>query len=146
MVGGHTVLLYLSLLFVPLSSFAASLNNQHIQFQVASIKAPSNPNQGISYTLNFKKTTYTYLDPRTKKQISGQYRYRILDAQKGIYLINLEERYEKKHSQYSLLLYAQGKGSGLYIFKQERGPIQPEQRMNFGTYRQQQPPQLGLDT
>lgn len=115
-------------------SLMSSLDGKTIRFDVTDTTDASNPNHGASYQLHFSKTDYYYEDEKSKSRVSGRYEYKILNPEKGIALINFHEKYSNAVSDYSTVLYANDAKSGLYIYKQSKGPVLPKHRMNFGSY------------
>lgn len=109
-----------------------SLDGQTIQFNVGRKKADAAPT--TTYELHFTKSEYQYNDPRTKKNIIGNYKYRVLNRDKGIALITFEEIYKNQMSNYTTLLYAKDDKKGLYIYKKYNELVSPDSKMNNGWY------------
>lgn len=113
-----------------------SLDGQTIQFNLGRKKADANAAPGTTYELHFtSKSEYQYNDPRTKKNIIGNYKYRILNRDQGIALISFEEIYQNEMSNYTTLMYAKDDKKGLYIYKKYNALVSPESRMNDGWYQ-----------
>jgi len=111
-----------------------SLDGRTIQFQVIKTANSKNPHPALGYELHFSKQEYQYTDPRTKSLIIGNYKYRVLNRDKGVMLITFEEVYKNAMSTYSMVLYAKDDKTGLYIYKKYNELMGPTSRMNFGKY------------
>lgn len=109
-----------------------SLDGKTIQFNSVHKKADTAVT--TSYELHFTKSEYQYYDPRTKKNIIGNYKYRVLNRDKGIALITFEEIYQNQMSNYTTLLYAKDDQKGLYIYKKFNELVSPDSKMNNGWY------------
>ncbi len=110
-----------------------SLDGQTIQFNAGRKKTDT---AGTTYELHFtSKSEYQYNDPRTKKNIIGNYKYRILNRDKGIAMITFEEIYQNEMSNYTTLMYAKDDKKGLYIYKKFNEMVSPESKMNNGWYQ-----------
>lgn len=113
---------------------ANSLDGRTIRFQIVKTLNSKNPQAVPAYELHFSKQEYQYTDPRTQSLIIGNYKYRVLNRDKGIMLITFEEVYKNAISTYSMVLYAKDDKTGLYIYKKYNELIGPASRMNFGKY------------
>lgn len=113
-----------------------SLEGKTIQFNLGRKKADETAAPATTYELHFtSKSEYQYNDPRTKKNIIGNYKYRILNREQGIAIISFEEIYQNAMSNYTTLMYAKDDKKGLYIYKKFNELVSPESKMNDGWYQ-----------
>ncbi len=113
-----------------------NLDGQTFLFTVDQAPSPDNPNAGFSYLMTFGKETYTYQIIGTGKIIQGRYSYSLRAEPLNTYLgvITATELYDDKKSVYQMVLLPKDQATGLYLYKQSYGAIQPDARLNSARY------------
>ncbi|MDP3561840.1 MAG: hypothetical protein Q8R83_06660 [Legionellaceae bacterium] len=131
----HIILLcLLTMTFSVRAAIPITIEGKAFLFQVAKIKTENNPNANEIFIMHFNKDTYAYETIGQQKIIKGNYTYKVLDHDNEIALISCHEIYEGKKTDYTLLLNGENDKSGLYIYKQTNGSINPQKRLNFSYY------------
>lgn len=130
-------IVFLCLTLITLSAKAnlpTAITGKTFLFQAANIKNKNNPHANQIFIMHFGKDTYSYEVVNKQKTIKGNYTYKVLDQDNGIALISCHEVNDDKKTDYTLLLNTKNDKSGLYIYKQTRGNISPQERLNFAYY------------
>lgn len=131
----HIIFVYLlTLAFFASAAIPLTIEGKTFFFQISNIKAENNPNANKTFIMHFNKDTYAYETIGKSKIIKGHYTYKVLDQDNEIALILCHEIYDGKKTDYTLLLNAENDKSGLYIYRQTNGSINPQKRLNFSYY------------
>ncbi|WP_299002631.1 hypothetical protein [uncultured Shewanella sp.] len=109
-----------------------NLNKKQILFLVSEVYTPTNPDAGSVIQLNFtdKKIVSTKLIKGILSQ--GQYEYEIIAPGVALLSVKLTEGDDRAH--FRTVMMCENDYSGMYIFSQSEGIIEPSKRQNTGSY------------
>lgn len=93
---------------------------------------PSNPNAGRMVKVDFGRERYTLEVLGTDIKMEGKYEYR--NIQRGLGEINMTERHPDGNATYTLTLKCLTDQSGMFLYTQHDGPVEPAQRQNSGRW------------
>ena len=112
-----------------------TLQGQTFLFTVDGSSAPDNPNAGVSYLMHFTKHGYAYQVVGSDKIIKGHFHYHVhQDILGAVGVITATELFDGKLSSYQMVLVPRDKATGMYLYKQIKGAIPPDVRMNSAHY------------
>ena len=111
------------------------LDGKTILFSVDPQAAEDNPNFGKSYRMSFTVSNYSYVLKEERIGVLGHYKYsRYGTRDNPVAHIIAHESYKGEDSDFELVLMPRDEFSGMFLFRQNSGPIKPDRRMNSGHY------------
>lgn len=117
--------------FLPLK-----LEKEVFLFQVDSIESRDNPAAGSQFLMHLGRSVYVYQVIGSDRVIQGKYRYIRQLAKNGIEvgLMASEEMFEEGAVTYEMVLLPDDETVGMYLFKQNAGPLKHDSHLTSGRY------------
>ncbi|MBF8724047.1 hypothetical protein [Pseudomonas guariconensis] len=94
--------------------------------------SPANPHAGRMVKVDFGRERYELEVLGTDVKIQGKYEYR--NIQRGLGQIDMTEQHPDGNATYSMTLQCLTDRSGMFIYTQQDGPVEPAQRQNSGRW------------
>lgn len=112
------------------------LEGEVFLFQVADTDASGRSDVSTQFLMHFGRSTYVYQFIGTERVLQGKYWYIRKQAKNGIEvgLIASEEVFESGEVSYDMVLMPDDESVGMYLFKQNAGPLKHSTKLNTGRF------------
>ncbi|KEI72341.1 hypothetical protein [Endozoicomonas elysicola] len=112
------------------------LEGEVFLFQDGGVKLSDSSDAGSQFLMHFGRSGYVYQVIGSEQVLQGKYRYIRKLAKNGIEvgLLASEEVFEGGEVSYEMVLMPDDESVGMYLFKQNVGPLTHESRLNAGRF------------
>ncbi|WP_066016675.1 hypothetical protein [Endozoicomonas atrinae] len=114
----------------------AKFEGEVILFQADRSEGSDNSDEYSQFLMHFGRSAYIYQLIGSERVMQGTYRYIRKHAKNGIEvgLLASEEVFEDGEVSYEMVLMPDNESAGMYLFKQNAGPLKHDTRLNAGRY------------